>query len=172
VPDVPDSELTGLSVASVRLRDDRARGRVVILIELLNELERTAHVHATPSIVRFDAQARHLYVEFSDENLQAGLTMGMVTHPKFKAVDPRSRSTMHARLPRHLHELVAGMDARVPDIARLHIHEADEVEVMLAWSDTPYYPDPRTAHPTARLGSVRSWQKGTLHGHGRRVERP
>ena len=163
------TEPNGLSVAGVRLRDDRSRGLVVILIELLNELDRTAHVHATPSIARFDAEARHLYVEFSDENLHFGQSANMTTHPKFKAVDPRSRSTMHARLPRHLHELVAGTDPRVPDIAQLHIHEAEHVEVALAWSDTPYYPDPR-AHSTAPLKPMSSWQKGTVRGRGRRVE--
>jgi hypothetical protein len=169
--DVPGSGSDGLRVSAVRLRDDTARGRVVIDIDVLNELDRTAHVHATPRIVKYDAATHHLLIELSDENLDTELLASAVTTPKFKAIDPRSKTTMHARLPRHMHQLVAGTDPRVPDVATLHIHEAEQVEVRLAWSDTPFYPDPRDDAERGGV-SVNAWQKGTLHGQGRRVERP
>lgn len=161
-------ELEGLNVASVRLRDDPAHARVVVEVDLLNQLDRTAHVHATPRIVRYDPATRHLLVEFSDEHLDPELPSRVTTRPKFKAVDPGRRSTMRIRLPRSMHQLAAGSDPRVPGIATLPIYEAEEVEVLLAWSDTPFYPDTREGAP-AEPGSVRSWQRGTAHGHGRRT---
>jgi len=156
----------GLRIDRVRLREELERKEVVIEVDLVNELERTVHVHATPRIVNYDPATHHLAVEMSDEHLNREIPSKALRRPKFKAVDPQRKSTMRIRLPRIIHRLGPGPDERVPGIESLPIHEATDIDVAVAWSDTPFYPDPRDGGET-KLGDVVKWQQGTVRGSGR-----
>jgi hypothetical protein len=82
--------------------------------------------------------------------------------PEFTAVDPHGTTTLELRLPRVLTRIAGANDQGAPVIERFRIDEADDVEVEVGWSDTPFYRDPRPklaedAHPVAQL---RTWERG------------
>ena len=66
------------------------------------------------------------------------------------------------RLPRVLTRIAGANNQGAPVIERFRIDEADDVDVEVGWSDTPFYRDPRPklaedAHPAAQL---RTWERG------------
>ena len=141
---------------------------VVIEIDVTNNTARTLHAHVTPRKVRYDVETRALAIELTDENLP---TDTLSTHgllPRFKAIDPKAHTTIQVRLPRIMHRLGAQTNNGAPVIDTLPIHEAQNLQATVAWSDTPFYPDPRE-RTRGEPSDVAKWQKGSAIGTARVV---
>lgn len=147
-----------MRIDDVQLRDGDAE-RLAIEVAVTNPSQRTLHVHATPRRVQYDPATRVLAVELTDENLPTDTLSAVRPLPRFKAVDPDATTTLRIQLPRVMHRLSGDAPDGLPVIETLPIHEADEIEVRIGWSDTPFYPDPRERKAEADT-DIAKWQKG------------
>jgi hypothetical protein len=158
-----------LRIDDVRLREDH--DQVVVEIAVTNLSQRTLHAHVTPRMVHYDPDTRALAVELTDENMRTDVLSTARQLPRFKAVDPGSESTLKVTLPRIMHQMASEARDGEPVIETLPIHEAQSVKVSVAWSDTPFYPDPRDRGERAPSDVV-TWQKGLAIGEGGTNKRP
>jgi hypothetical protein len=149
-----------VQVENVAFEDDGQH--VVLDIGISNSATRTMHLYASPRKIEYDPASRNLTVTLSDENT-AELPGGTFVHPRFTSVDGGGSTVIRVMLPRVITRLVQATDLPSAQTEALAIHEATTVEVAVAWSDTPYYPDPRPAEYSARAQLAR-WQLGVARG--------
>lgn len=152
---------------TVELHDDGTN--VIVSMEVSNPSSRTLHAYATPRKVQYDEATQSLKLYLSDRNPNPNLTGGMNVLPGFTSVDPSGKTTITVKLPRFLSQLVPGAVAGKAEWKRLPIHEAKNVEVEIAYNDTPFYADPRqkSGHVSEQLAR---WGKNVMNARGNRRE--
>ena len=149
-----------VQVENVAFEDDGEH--LVLDIGISNSATRTMHMYASPRKIEYDPASRHLTVTLSDEST-AELPGGTFVHPRFTSVDGGGSTVIRVMLPRVITRLVQATDLQAAQTERLAIHEAATVEVAVAWSDTPYYPDPRPTERSPRA-ELAQWQRGVARG--------
>lgn len=155
-----------IAVNSVRGHDNG--DRLSVAVELRNDSARTMHAFRDARTASYDPITKTLHVGLVAGEATSD-TSGSFLLPNFTSVDPGSSTTIELALPRFLTRLNGATDAGAPIIERIPIHEATEVTVDVAWSDTPFYPDPRAADVgKSRMvhDQLRSWQRGVAQGRG------
>lgn len=138
---------------------------IVVTIELVNRSDRTMHAYRTSRGLSYERVSRTLRIRLTDHGSQTVRNTGSFVLPRFTAIDPHSSTAIELRLPRTITR-IGGVGPRgAPLIERVPIHEAHEVLVDIGWSDTPFYPDPRSTktHPAAQL---QTWERGLASGRG------
>ncbi len=171
---MPDELTLGTTTAAV---DEQS---IVITVELRNDADRTVHTYRDARRVVFDEATGVLHVGLTDRAGDTGDDTGgddasSYVMPNFTSVDPHGTTTIEVRIPRVLTRIAGASAGGGVRLERIPIDRAAEVRVEVAWSDTPFYPDPRRlqagqAHPAAAL---RRWERGTatsqvpLRGGGR-----
>ncbi len=135
---------------------------IAVRVELANESDRTVHAYRQSRRLLYDDATRTLRVGLTDRHADASSDASTFVLPQFTAVDPHGTTAIELRLPRVLTRIAGANDQGAPVIERFRIDEADDVEVEVGWSDTPFYRDPRPkpaaeAHPAAQL---RTWELG------------
>lgn len=151
-----------IEVENVAFEDDGQH--VVLDIGISNSATRTMHLYASPRKIEYDPASRHLTVTLSDEST-AELPGGSFVQPRFTSVDGGGHTVIRVMLPRVITRLVQASDLSSAQTEALPIYEAATVEVAVAWSDTPYYPDPRPTERSARA-QLAGWQHGVARGNG------
>ncbi len=156
-----------LEVGSVEMKDD---GRnVIVTIELRNNTGRTLHAYADPRNIHYDPAPRKLTVRMTDRETTEP-TPSIFRRPNLRAVDPKGVAVLRLALPRIVHRTRPGSEKQAsPEFEKLNIFEAKVVEVHIAWSDRPFYTDPRPrgAQRTPRQELV-AWENGLAIGRGGR----
>lgn len=162
-----------IEIGAVDFRDDGEH--LIVNLELRNTSDVTLHAYSSLRGMRFDEATGVLHLFLTDRNFaeKRGTTF---VRPRFTSVDPNGRASISLTLPRFLTRLAASESKVEPKIERPPIHTATAVDVELAWSDTPFYPDPRDKQKTMREQLV-TWEQGVAKGRGgypppERPERP
>jgi hypothetical protein len=137
------TETTAPKITSARLTDDGQRLRLAL--EIGNPSTRTLHLYRTLRAIRYFPAERRLEVQLSDRGLDELDRLGNFIFPRFVSVDPGGRTSLSVPLPRVITRVDPDQPpgARTPDIQSLPAHEAEVVDVEIAWSGTPFYRDPR-----------------------------
>jgi hypothetical protein len=132
-----------LRIADARIEDDGNRLlRLTIAVE--NPSTRTLHLYRTLRAVRYDPMTKRLEVQLSDRGLEEPYWLGTFVFPRFTSVDPGGRTTFTVSVPRVITRIKPGQaNVLTPEIEALPAHEAEIVDIELAWSGTPFYRDPR-----------------------------
>lgn len=154
-PDEPP-KLEG-SVEAMAEADDA----VVLTVKLRNPQNRALHYIADPRGIIYDPATRRLRVQLSDQG-RGPIPGGMVVEPRIRSVDPNSEASLTVRLPKTIVKLAATPSPAGDTLFEEHaLTEADQIQVEIGWSDTPYYRDPRDKARGA--SSIASWEKQTLN---------
>jgi hypothetical protein len=154
-----------LEVARVETRDDGTN--LIVTIELRNRSERTLHVYAEYRKIEYDEAAKKLTIYLTDRKSKE-VTGSIFRWPRLRAVDPNGTTVLTLKLPRELTQFAETAEKQTsPQFEKLPIYEAESVEVRVAWSDRPFYvdPRPRQAKRTPREELV-AWEKGVSVGTG------
>lgn len=114
-----------------------------IIIRLNNPTDRAMHYISDLRSIRYDATTRKLVLGLSDRN-RGAVTAAFRTHPEFAYIDPASA----AELKLHLLASYVRFDSQMAASGELLFDEirpadAQEIVVEVAWSDVPFYEDPR-----------------------------
>lgn len=154
-----------LEIGKVQMQDDGTN--LIVTIELLNKTDRTLHAYADPRGILYDPATRTLTVMLTDRDLQdrVGSTF---RRPNLRAIDPQGITLLRLTLPRVLNRMKPSAEKLTsPEFEKLNIFEAQTVEVRVAWSDRPFYADPRPrkTQRTPRQELV-AWEKGVAVGRG------
>jgi hypothetical protein len=155
-----------LEIAVSQLHDDGTR--LALRVNLHNPADRTLHAYASLRALRYDPTTSVLEVQLSDRGLaeQPWMT-GTLAMPRFTSVDPGGDTILELSVPRVITRLAPGQNQISVTFERRLAHEARYVDLEIAWSDTPFYADPRrkTAGPRA---SLVAWARGfARHRHTR-----
>ena len=156
-----------LQVVRVEAHDDGTN--LIVTIELRNDSDRTLHAYAEQRNLQYDPAAKQLTIFLTDR--QTKELMGSIfRRPRLRAVDPHGTTVLTLQLPRQLTRFLQTAEKQTsPQFEKLPIYEAETVEVHVAWSDRPFYTDPRPKQTqrTPREELV-AWEKGVCVGNGGR----
>lgn len=131
-----------LRIGNARIDDDGSKLHLTVEVE--NPSSRTLHLYRTLRALRYDPASRRLEVQLSDRGLEEPLMLGNFIFPRFTSVDPHGRTSFTVPVPRVITRVRPGqVDVRTPEIEALPAHEAQLVDIEIAWSGTPFYRDPR-----------------------------
>lgn len=158
-----------IEIGEVEFHDDGEH--LVVTMELRNTSDVTLHAYSSLRGMRYDEATGVLHLFLTDRNFaeKRGTTF---IRPRFTSVDPNGRASISLSLPRFLTRLAPSETKVEPKIERPAIHQATAVDVELAWSDTPFYPDPRDKKKSMREQLV-TWERGVASGRGgTRRDRP
>ncbi|WP_446744776.1 hypothetical protein [Silvibacterium acidisoli] len=156
-----------LKIGDVDLQDDAAK--LTLRVSLQNQSGRTLHAYATPRALRYDPATKTLEVQLSDRGLQQTRLGSIFLHPKFIAVDPNSAVTLELPLPRVIARIKPGQEEIAPVVEELPAYEANRIDLEIAYSGTPFYPDPRPGTKSPRQVLI-DWAEGVAKYSGRPTE--
>lgn len=138
-----------------------------VTIRLHNSADRALHYIGAVRALDYDPTARRLTVRLSDVGREV-VPGAANLRPPTRSVDPGADAEVTVHLPAQITQLVPSPDGdeRRVAFARQRIADAEEVVVEVAWSEVPFYADPRD-HDDLVLPSVR-WQQDTAYATTRR----
>ncbi len=143
----PD-EQPGLGLRLDRMT--RQRGQVELRLRLDNpRTDRALHYVSQPrAIVRDDATGT-FEVRLTDDGREP-VPGALHLLPSFDRVDPRSTALLTVNLPDTIVRMspTAGPNGEI-QVEELQLGADATIEVVIGWSDTAYYPDPRERAATA-----------------------
>jgi len=142
---------------------------LVVTLSLRNESDTTLHVNTRLRALWYDPATRVLTVRLAETGLADPPWETWKVLPILTAVDPQGTATIVLRLSRYLTKLEPG-DEMGPKVVQLAAHEAEEIDVTAAWSDKPFYPDPREKQSWRKQMSA--WQRGEARTRVRRDKEP
>jgi hypothetical protein len=134
-----------------------------------NPAGRTRHVYTSIRALRYDKVTKMLEVQMSDHGLMEPRDR---RNPAPNDVSPANfilpqmtdvAAGADAEISLHVPRTITRIDANAPPAAvlrleTLQVHEADTVQVDVAWGDTPFYSDPR--EPFQMRKQLTGWAKG------------
>jgi hypothetical protein len=131
-----------------------------LAVRIRNPLDRAIHYISDVRGVIFDPATRRVRVKLSEQGMDLP-PGGIAMEPRFRRIDPHSEAVVTVRLPKTIVKLAeapsADNDVRFEEHT---IAEADQIDLDIGWSDTPYYQDPREKTRGAKPFS--SWEKQSL----------
>ena len=131
-----------------------------ITVRVRNPLNRAIHYIADVRAMVFDPTSRRLRVQLSDQGREIP-PGGMFKLPRIRRVDPDSEAALSLSLPKTIVKLAAtttpGNEVSFEEHA---ISDADQIELDIGWSDTPFYADPREA--SRETLPVSAWEQDTI----------
>jgi hypothetical protein len=158
-----------IGALTARVQDDA----IVVRLELVNDSDRTLHAYGQARRVVIDPATGVLVVGLTDREADTDGDASTFVLPAFTAVDPHGTTTVELRVPRAVTRITGATAQGAPVLERIPLDQATEIQAEVAWSDTPFYQDPRAAqaeaaHPAAQL---RRWERGLATARAR-VQRP
>lgn len=144
---------------SIRTVKAGRRG-IELVVRLTNPGDRALHYIGLPRAILYDPPTRRLTVRLSDQG-RIPIPGGLYLLPAFRVIDPVSEAEIRIDLPPTIVKLAEGASAPGDIAMEEHtVSKAAEIALEIAWSDTPFYQDPRVDdHHEAPAGR---WQKGVL----------
>ena len=114
-----------------------------IIVRLNNPANRAMHYITDLRSIRYDTARRRLVLGLSDRGSEAG-TAAFRTHPQFAYIDPASAAELKLQLLASYVQFDSQVSAS-GDLLFTEIRPASarEIVVEIAWSDVPFYDDPR-----------------------------
>jgi hypothetical protein len=150
---VPEDSLR----ANVESVDETERG-LEIRVQLRNDADRALHYISDVRALDYDPGSRKLTVRLSDRG-RVVVPGAANVRPPLRYIDPGSEAEITLRLPEQITKLAPSPDVerRIVAFQQQRIADAEEVAVEIAWSDVPFYEDPRVSSEDV-LPSVH-WQQ-------------
>jgi hypothetical protein len=131
-----------------------------ITVRVQNPLDRAIHYIADVRAMVFDPATRRLRVQLSDQGREMP-PGGVMILPRIRRVDPNSEAATTVRLPKTIVKLAATPAPGGEVLFEEHaIADAEEIELDIGWSDTPFYADPRDA--SRETPPVSAWEQDTI----------
>ncbi|MGH9968516.1 MAG: hypothetical protein ACREBG_11905 [Pyrinomonadaceae bacterium] len=144
------------SIESMREADDGFE----LAVRLRNPIDRPIHYISDVRAMIFDPATRRLRVQLSDQG-RAIPPGGVLMLPRFRTIDPQSEALVNVRLPKTIVKLAETQSPGGEVLFEEHaVADADEIELEIGWSDTPFYPDPRDK--SRATPPVAAWEKESL----------
>jgi hypothetical protein len=152
---LPSGRQPPLAVGIERVR---RRGDVVELVVRLRSRHPDRVLHYIAEVRAIVFEAGRFVVRLTDQGRE--VIPGAVGRlPVFGRIDPGATALLTLRLPATIIRLLTppapGTEAVLAEYA---VDPEADFEVVIGWSDTPYYPDPRDRHATA--GRTGGWEQG------------
>jgi hypothetical protein len=133
---------------------------VELTVRVRNPSNRAIHYIADVRAIVFDPATRRLRVQLSDQGRETP-PGGMIVLPRIRRVDPNSEAAISVRLPKTIVKLAAAATPGGEVAFEEHsITDADQIELDIGWSDTPFYADPRES--SRETPPVRAWEQETI----------
>ena len=147
-----------LTISKIELTDEGSSMRLDVTVHSVSE--RTLHVYREARNIKYDAATKTLTVGMHD-HVASDSGGSLFQLPRFAAVDPLGDLVISVKLPRFITRINGATPQGAPNIEQVPIHEATSVQVELAWSDTPFYPDNRrSARDQTTAQQLSAWSTG------------
>jgi len=143
--------MTTLELAHISMHDD---GKSLQLgVDVSNTSARRLYACASVAALRYETATRLLAVELVPA--KRGTAPGNYVLPKIVTIEAQQRVQITVTVPRIIARLGSTVAGASAPIERLPAHEAAQVEISLAWSDTRL--EPTRTDPEA-------WTQGIVRG--------
>jgi len=131
-----------------------------LAVRIRNPLDRAIHYISDVRGVIFDPASRRVRVKLSEQGMDLP-PGGIAMEPRFRKIDPHSEAVVKVRLPKTIVKLAGEPSADNEVTFEEHaIADADQIDLDIGWSDTPYYKDPR--EKTRGATPFSAWEKQSL----------
>jgi hypothetical protein len=129
----------------------------------LHNPDKTRAMHYISNVrgITIDSDGRFV-VRLTDEGLEA-IPVAVQSDAEFGWVNPGATETLTVRVPNAITRMRVGdSPTREVELERFEAPPGQEIEIVIGWSDTAFYPDPRqtdlTTYPTVawEIGQARS----------------
>jgi hypothetical protein len=159
-----------LNVESVSAVDDGSNLNLVI--QLRNDSDQTLHAQAIVRGIQYDPITKELRFRLTDRALVGSLPRSWYMLPRLVAIDPHGRGEIRLTQSRYLTRISPTAGGQAPTVEQLPAHEATSVVVEVAWSDQPFYTDPRRRTRKSMPEQVVDWERGVALGRSERRPLP
>ncbi len=144
--------------ASVERVRQRAGGLEVTLRLTNPDPARALHYVGDVRGIVVDDATGVVTVRLTDQG-RAAIPGAVNVLPDFRRVDPGGTALLAVRLPPAIVRMrTAAAPTAEVELERREVTTASPVEIVVGWSDTPYYPDTRPG--AADVQSTVAWEKG------------
>ena len=162
--------MADLNVESVNATDDGTDLNMVI--HLRNDTNQTLHAQAVVRGIHYDPATKELRLRLTDRALVGSEPRSWYILPKLVAIDPHSTGTIELKQSRYITRISPSSSGPAPTIEQLPAHEATSIAVEVAWSDKPFYSDPRRKTKKTMPEQVVEWERGLAIGRTERQPGP
>lgn len=140
-------------------RASRREGTIDLTVRLSNPSpDRAVHYISELRGIVFDEATGRFLVRLTDEGREV-IPGALGRLPSFARVDPSGTALLSLRIPEEIVRMrVSATPTSEVELERHELRPDAEVEIVIGWSDTPYYPDPRARE--AAPSAVVAWEKG------------
>ena len=142
-------------------RMTRRAGQIDLRLRMTNrDPDRALHYVAQVRAITFDDARNTFVVQLSDEGREVIPGAASIL-PAFASIDPGDTAILTVRVPDQIVRMRdTGTPAAEVEVDTLTIDPAATIEVVVGWSDTAFYPDPRDRDRDP--GSVATWERGQV----------
>jgi hypothetical protein len=161
--------MADLNVEAVEANDDGKN--LNLTIRLRNDSNQTLHAQTNVRGIHYDAATKELRFQLTDRALIGGVPPSWYILPKTVAIDAHSTGTVELKQSRYVTRISPASSGDLPTIEQLPAHEADSIAVEVAWSDKPFYSDPRRK-TKSMAEQVVAWERGVAKGRLERRPNP
>jgi hypothetical protein len=162
--------MADLNVESVNATDEGTDLNIVIRVR--NDTNQTLHAQAVVRGIHYDPGAKELRLRLTDRALVGSEPRSWYILPKLVAIDPHSTGTIELKQSRYITRISPTSRGPAPTIEQLPAHEATSIAVEVAWSDKPFYSDPRVKTKKTMPEQVVEWERGIAVGRTERQPKP
>lgn len=149
-----------LQIASAEMHEDLDHKKLVVHVQLRNPGNRTLHAYASVRALRYDEATKTLSVQLSDRGLREMGPSGTFQLPRFTSIDPHGETMLELSLPRTIARLKPGHNQISPVVEEFPAYQAEQLEVEVAYSGTPFYRDPRPKTGKTPRKMMIDWSEG------------
>jgi hypothetical protein len=154
-----------LEVRGLDIYDDGQQ--LNVRMEIRNNSNRTVYAYRDVRGVRYDEASKTLRLLLTDRYVMEGPVRFIAAQPALIPIDPGESEKLSLRVARLLTQLGPQEGDRPgPTLREIPVYEAENVEVEISWSDTPFYREP--GEKGGHAGQIRRWERGVLEA---RMER-
>lgn len=131
-----------------------------LTIDVTNPNDRAIYVIGQARVILYDPGTRRLRVQLSDTGRHVAPGLVSVL-PTMRTIDPSGQAELTVDLPPTIVKLAPTPPGGELTLEEQAIHEATEVELVVAWAATPFYRDTRPGRGHDESEFV-AWQDGEV----------
>jgi hypothetical protein len=154
--------MADLNIESISATDDGTDLNIVIRVR--NDTNQTLHAQAVVRGIHYDPATKELRLRLTDRALVGSEPRSWYILPKLVAIDPQSTGTIELKQSRYITRISPTSSGPALKIEQLPAHEATSITAEVAWSDKPFYSDPRVKTKKTMPEQVVEWERGVAIG--------
>jgi len=148
------------SIVLASISAEKADDGYTLKIKLVNTGKRTMHAYASARRIQYDSATKTLNIDLNDDHVDdGGILSRHLKEPKILVIEGNTEGQITLKLANTLNRIKAANETTTGDyeIEVINPSEAEHIKVTIAYSDVPFYYNPKLNNVT----QLKAW--ATMH---------